>query len=118
MDDSPLLCGMLSALVPATVHVYLLSGVVAIGLLWLDALRHLLQSYWSYFGWYRSLTDADKPRLRLSGRPRFVGLRDIVDVPVADAPDDVAARYRRHMLFFLAETVGGMGLGTLLVLVG
>ena len=71
--------------------------------IWVDALRHLTVSWVAYFGWYRTLSRADRVFSVPGLSGGVVRLSDILDRPVADAPENVKSRYRANMAWFLAE---------------
>ena len=106
MDQGEVRGGMLSVVMASTHQSLLVAAAVVVLFIWLDALRHLAMSHTAYFSWYRTLPELDKPGVTFGFRG-LVRLRDIVDVPVATAPEAMAVRYRRNMILFLVE--GGTG---------
>jgi hypothetical protein len=81
--------------------------------IWIDALRHLLVSWYAYFAWYRTADQADRAINFSAYAGRIVRLSDVLDRPVENAPERVRFRYRRNMARFLAE--GAVSAAVLLV---
>jgi hypothetical protein len=74
----------------------------ALGLLFLDAMRHVALAWKAYFGWQMSLDRADRALPRQSSAT-FVRLRHMTETPVEGAPTAVRVGYRHNMRWFLAE---------------
>lgn len=72
------------------------------GVLFLDAMRHLVFAWKAYFGWQMSLDRVDRASPRV-GVATFLRLRDMTETPVEEAPGGVRASYRHNMRWFLAE---------------
>jgi hypothetical protein len=87
-------------------------------LLFIDAARHVFLGWRAYFRWQMSLDRSDRAPARFNYGPGRLRLREIVDVPVEDAPVETRERYRHNARWFLGEAAAIFVIGAIGVIVG